>query len=432
MDFEQAKTYLKQILQIDSVEGEPLPGMPFGKGVYQALTTSLAILEKEGFRVKNGDGFYGYGEIGEGELFGILCHLDVVPVGKGWTYPPFGATETDGKIYARGALDDKSPFIACVYALSRLIRNGYRPTKRIRIIVGCDEESGWKCMDAYKNNEEMPATGISPDADFPVINCEKGIVYHSIGYPKPDFLEYIRSGERANMVPDSAEAKLRWSEQIQSVLSAYDSDYERQGDFVLVRTKGVSAHGSHPEDGDNALLKLLRILSPLSETFEEVYHAFSRSDGKNIGLDIEDEQSGKLSLNLGIARTDEEEIMFELDVRHPVTYKKEFVTEQLRTNLTGKVEETFFHLPLYVSKDHPLVKNLMDAYNLVMGENASPVAIGGGTYARVLPCGVAFGPCFPGGNCGIHCADEYVDLKEFEKETEIYYEAFKRLCFEKS
>lgn len=429
MDLQKAKTYLKTLLRIDSVEGTPEPGKPFGEGVYSCLQTALSILSDEGFRVKNDDGYYGYGEIGEGELFGILTHLDVVPVGKGWTHPPFGAVEENGRIYARGALDDKSPFIACLYAVRRLLDEGRKPKMRIRFIVGCDEESGWKCMDAYCQKEEMPSLGISPDGDFPVINCEKGIVYHDIGYPKPSFLLHLRAGERANMVPDEAEAKVVYDERLFSVVLPDGCALQRDGDVCFIRAKGVAAHGSHPEEGDNALLKVLQVLSVYGGWMKETYEAFRYYDGRGVGLAVRDEKSGALTLNLGVAQTTEDAVVFSLDVRHPVSYEKAFVTKTLQDRLTGRVTETFFHLPLFVPESHPLVQGLLRAYNKVMGENARPISIGGGTYARVLPCGVAFGPCFPNSPAGIHCADEYVDLKEFETAAEIYYEALKELCF---
>ena len=431
MNFDTAKKYLKDLLKIKSVETESLPGAPFGEGVKKCLDYALSILKQEGFTVKNGDGFYGYGEIGEGELFGILCHLDVVPEGKGWTYPPFGAVEADNKIYARGALDDKSPFIAVLLAIKTLVQNGYKPDKRIRIILGCDEESGWKCMDKYRENEEMPVCGFSPDGDFPVINCEKGIVYHSISYPKPDFLNYIKSGERANMVPDYAEARIILTEEIKDKLKNIDESVsiETDGKSATITAVGKAAHGSHPEEGENALLKLLKVLAIVSEPFKEIYNAFSDNNGNGVGLNMQDEESGKLTLNLGTAKSDEDNVIFELDVRHPISVKKEKITEILKCNLGGHIEETFYHLPLYVDKNHPLVSELLSAYNKVMKTDAKPISIGGGTYARVLPLGVAFGPCFPNSKAGIHCADEYVDLDEFDDSVKIYYEALKKLCF---
>lgn len=429
MNYNEAKESLIEVLKYDSVQGEPEPGKPFGKGVYDCLCYSLELMKSMGFRVKNVDGYCGWGEIGEGELFGVLCHLDVVPVGKGWTFPPFGAEEHNGKIYARGALDDKSPFIATLYAIKALLDEGRLPKKRIRIILGCNEESGWGCMDRYVKTEEMPVMGFSPDADFPVIYCEKGIVYHSIRYPKPLGLEFITAGERANMVPDEAVCKVLFDKELFEKAKLCLAETEVCGEYLTIKTHGVSAHGSTPENGENALIKLLDILRIKYPVFDELYKAFAANDGSGIGLNISDEPSGKLTLNLGTANTNANELVFELDVRHPVTYDKEFVTEKLKKNLTGKAEQTFFHLPLYVEKDHVLVKSLLAAYNKVMGTNAEPISIGGGTYARVLPCGVAFGPVFPGSGANIHCPDEYVDVAEFYKSMEIYYEAIKTLCF---
>lgn len=432
MDFDTAKKYLIDLLKIKSVETESSLGAPFGKGVRECLDYALTILEGEGFSVKNGDGFYGYGEVGEGELFGILCHLDVVPEGKGWSYPPFGAVEENNKIYARGALDDKSPFIAVLLAIKRLLQQGYTPKKRIRIILGCDEESGWKCMDAYMENEEMPVCGFSPDGDFPVINCEKGIVYHSISYPKPVFLDYVKSGERANMVPDYAEARLLLSDEIKGKIKDADESVtiKTDGESVIISAIGKAAHGSHPEEGENALLKLLKVLAVIYQPFKEIYNAFFDSDGSGIGLDLKDEKSGKLTLNLGTAKTEGDSVVFELDIRHPISVTKEKITEILKDNLDGRIEETFYHLPLYVDKDHLLIRELLSAYNKVMKTHAEPICIGGGTYARVLPLGVAFGPCFPNSKAGIHCADEYVDLDEFKNSVKIYEEALKKLCFD--
>ncbi len=406
---ESEKTRLKEILRIDSVQAPAENGKPFGPGAHDCLIYALDMMKKSGLTVKNVDGYCGWGEVGSGDLFGILCHLDVVPVGKGWHYPPFGATEEDGRIYARGALDDKGPFMAAFFALERLLSEGLSPKKRIRFILGCNEESGWACMDRYKTTEEMPSLGFSPDADFPVINCEKGIVYHSITYPLPEGLISIQAGERANMVPDEATAVL--------------------SDGTVLTEKGVSAHGSTPQKGDNALLKLLKKLVNKFDFAKEAYDAFSDPTGKNIGLDLTDEISGDLTHNLGTARTENGKVVFELDVRHPVTYRKEQITAILTEKLTGAVKETFFHLPLYVPEDHPLVRALLKAYNEVTGQNAKPIVIGGGTYARVLPCGVAFGPCFPESSAGIHCPDEYLDVSDFEKTIDIYYRAIKSLCF---
>lgn len=407
---EEAKEFMKKLIRIDSVERPADGDKPFGKGVADALDLALNEMKKAGFAIKNGNYFYGYGEVGAGDLFGVLCHLDVVPVDKNWSVDPFGAVEKDNKVFGRGALDDKGPYAAALFAAVQLLREGKTPKKKLRFIVGCDEESGWRCMDEYKRTEELPAVGISPDGDFPVINCEKGIVYHVITIPKPKNIREFVSGSRANMVPDYARVEYT--------------------DGRVVEKKGKSAHGSHPENGDNALLKLLSELSDENEDFGKLANAFSAWNGEKVGVKFSDEQSGGLTLNLGCARTEGEEIVFELDIRHPVTVDKDLVTATLQKNLPGiRIEQEFFHLPLYVDKENALIKNLLSAYDEIVGGKAEPIAIGGGTYARVLPLGVAFGPCFPGGNGGMHCPDEYMDLDDFARMMDIYYLALKNLCF---
>lgn len=426
---DQAKEFLKELIKFDSVEKPAAEGAPFGKGVDDCLRFALLTMRQKGFKTKYGEGFYGYGEVGEGELFGVLTHLDVVPVSGVWKHGAFAAEEADGRIYGRGALDDKGPFAAAFFAAVRLLEEGYKPKLRLRFILGCDEESGWKCMEKYLENEEMPAKGFSPDGDFPVINCEKGIVYHTVRFPLPEGVESLSGGGRANMVPDFAKAVLVKSGRILAALEKNNIPYELEGKRIVVTAYGKSAHGSHPDQGENALIKLLGRLSSISEDFRLMFEAFSSYDGSGIGLVLFDDKSGGLTLNLGCVRCENKECVFELDIRHPVSYGKDEITARLQNALPFTVTQGFYHLPLYVAEDNPLVQTLLNSYNEVTGENASPIAIGGGTYARVLPLGVAFGPCFPAGNNGMHCVDEYIDLSDFAKMSEIYYRALKALCF---
>src|SRR5690606_19096506 len=147
-------------------------------------------------------------EVGKGEeILGILCHLDVVPAGDGWKYPPFSVTIEDGKIYARGALDDKGPTLAAYYALKLLVDMGVDFKKKVRIILGTDEESGWRGLQYYLTKEKMPDLGFAPDANFPLIFGEKGIMNGMFtGRCEDNGLYQLNFGERTNVVPDKAEA----------------------------------------------------------------------------------------------------------------------------------------------------------------------------------------------------------------------------------
>ncbi len=404
-----ALDFLTKLIKIPSVEGEPEPNMPFGKNVNDALVLALDQLEKLGYKTANMDGYCGYGTIGEGEKFDILMHLDVVPEGKGWLHDPYGGEFVDGKIYGRGALDDKGPVASVLYAIDRLITEGRTPKKQIRIILGCNEETGWRCMDHFMETEEFAPMGISPDGDFPVINCEKGIAHYVVTFPLPKTVANIVGGDRVNMVPDYAEITF--------------------ADGKTMSAKGKSAHGSQPQLGENAILK---ILSALKDSAPELYNfgqKLSSPFGQNIGLNMMDAESGNLTINLGTVKTDGDNVLFELDVRYPATQKVDTVTDILRQNCGGEIEIVYSHKPLYLAPDNELVKTLLNAYNKVTGENSKPIAIGGGTYARCLKLGCAFGPVFPDDEDCIHQPNEYIRLDSFVKMSDIYYEAFKNLLF---
>lgn len=164
--------------------------------------------EKEGFVTKNIDNMAGHIEMGSGEeLLGILCHVDVVPEGTGWTYPPFEGVVANDRIYGRGAIDDKGPTIAAWMAMKLVKESGIELSKRVRLIIGSDEESGFRCVTRYFEKEEMPDLGFAPDADFPIINAEKGIanlIFSQTGSSETETIQFFQAGKRTNMVPDEA------------------------------------------------------------------------------------------------------------------------------------------------------------------------------------------------------------------------------------
>lgn len=408
---------LRGLLKIPSVQGEPLEGKPFGKYPAAALKYMLDLGVKLGFKVKDVDGYAGHIEWGEGEdVFGVLCHLDVVPAGDDWTYPPFSATIDNGRIYARGAQDNKAPAISALYAAKRLMDEGFVPKQRFRLILGLNEESGWKCIDYYFKKEQMPEQGFSPDADFPVINCEKGVLHLAVSFPlvNPDTIEELSGGHRVNMVPDRAHYKLKTG--------------------ILKRFEGVSAHGSTPHKGQNAVWELLSDLKQkVSEpAISQMYELFCQTGGLGkMGLDIADDVSGPLTLNLGtIFKKDDGTVVCGVDIRYPVTFNQDDILNKMRQALMpgAVVNVENYHLPLYVKADDPLVQSLLKAYREVTGDSEGDcISIGGATYSRALKKGVAFGPVFPGEESRIHTSDESIELDKFFKMTEIYYKALKEL-----
>lgn len=419
---------LQDLIAIDTVQSAPSEGAPFGIGNRKALDYTLDLLNKNGFLTRDVRGYCGWGEIGEGELFGILFHLDVVPISGVWKHDAFSATIDNGELFGRGTLDDKGPGICCIYATLKLLEEGFVPKRRIRFIFGCNEESGWKCMEEYQKTEEMPKLGFSPDADFPVINCEKGVVYHSFSCPLPNGVISLNAGVRPNMVPDYARAVITRDIRAKLTSDELTINELKDGNYEVI-AHGISAHGSTPSEGKNALVILLKELSFTSQDFINIVNAFGDNTGANISLNLTDDKSGALTLNLGVANSDMSVIKFELDIRHPITYSKDDVTAILNEKLDYTFTQGSYHLPLYVSPDNELVTNLLSAYREVTGDNTPPITIGGGTYARMLPLGVAFGPIFPWQTSTIHQPNERVSLKDFELMFKVYYEAIKRLCF---
>lgn len=417
----------QKLIAFNSIQTEPLENMPFGKANYDCLETCLDVCKNLGFTVKNLDGYAGYAEIGEGESFGILAHLDVVPSGDGWSVDPFSGEIIDGVLYGRGVLDDKGPIVCCIYAIKKLIDEGKMPNKKIRIIFGCNEESGWECIKHYNKVEKMPEIGFSPDADFPVIYLEKGIAHYKVSMPLD--VVNIRGGLRVNMVPDSASLTIKYSEEYENYLKAQNAVYTTRNGLLTIETVGKSAHGSTPEQGENAVIKLFELSNIPS--LISLAEKFKKTDGTNLNMALYDKESKNLSVNLGAVSYENGVIEMLVDIRYPASQKESVVTSLLQENLSGCTVELYSdQAPIHVDKNSILVKTLLSAYNKVTGENAEPIAIGGGTYARALKQGVAFGPIFPGQESTIHQKDERVKIDDLLKMSKIYYEAIKNLCFD--
>ena len=402
-----------RILQMDTVKAEPAPEAPFGQGVADCLAAVLARCGELGFKTHNEHGYYGYAELGEGDpLLGILVHLDVVPPGQDWTDPPFSAVIRDGKIYARGAVDDKSPAMCAVYAAKAAEQAGF--AGRVRIIFGCDEESGWGCMNAYMAREEIPAMAFSPDADYPLINTEKTILHVALSrtYDEPCPVR-LKAGERANVVPDRAELT---------------DESGRTRVFA-----GVGAHASTPEKGANALWAPLAALSdestPWGQDCARIFRTLAdQSYGQGLDLFISDEVSGHLTVNLGILELNESGIRFVLDLRIPVTADPEEIKKAIAAHYPGfALEVLSLQMGHHVPADSPLVQTLLQVYRDLTGLPGEAMAIGGGTYARAFPNAVAFGPTLPGTPELAHQKDENIPVDELLLNARIFAHAITKL-----
>ncbi|MDD1748977.1 MAG: dipeptidase PepV [Methanothrix sp.] len=434
------------LVMIKSVNGQPKPDAPFGEGPAQALDKALEIAGNLGFNTTNLDGYIGYAEYGQGtDYVGVLAHVDVVPEGEGWKYPPYGAEIHDGRMYGRGTIDDKGPAIAALYALKAVRDSDLPITKRVRIIFGSDEETGVADVEHYLERETPPVSGFTPDANFPAIYAEKGILTFDLAKdlaigPSGMKIASIQGGTAYNIVPDKAAAEIYTSDPDQIVTACrdfanetgYNLTAEVTNGMVSVRSVGQAAHGSVPYKGKNAVMQLLAFLGTLDLSGSDIGDAIDfldakvdmETDGKSFGLAMEDEPSGNLTLNVGMVNATERRIVLALNIRYPVTYSFEDVMGRFNQTIEGtgfKVENMQQNLkPLYYPKDSPLIKTLTEVYAKETGRNDSPIAIGGGTYAKDMPNIVASGPMMPEEEEVEHQPNEYIAIDHLVNITKIY------------
>ncbi len=421
-----------EILKFDSSLQPTEEGYPFGKGAGDCLAYFLSLADSFGFQTKNYDNYVGEVTFGQGKPFAILAHLDVVPAGNGWKYPPFGGVINDDlsdggvvgkKIWGRGAMDDKTPAIVCLYALKALKDAGVTPNREFKLIVGCNEEAGWKCIEHYNQVATMPEEGFTPDADFPVIYAEKGILHITAKFPIEDSPVYsLTAGERVNMVCDHAQALLTrkgagklvyFENPVAGTRLSYDNTTN------TLHAYGKSAHGSAPQKGANALQAMLYFLSTFHEGYQKAY-SYLFEDGARVAS-LQDE-TGALTWSPDVADFKNGVLSVKVDIRFPATLPLSSVTDLL-DNAGVEYEIDNYQAPLYNDPNGELITTLTGVYNEVTGENAKPIAIGGGTYARALKCGCAFGPEMKDEEATIHQANEYVTFERIALMSEVYYKA---------
>lgn len=418
---------LRELIACDSVLSDD--ALPFGSGVNRALDTVLEIAKSWGFKTYCAeDRTYGYAEIGSGDrMMGILGHIDVVSVGdvNAWTYPPFELTEVDGMLYGRGVQDDKGPMLATLFALKLLLDNGATLKHRVRFIFGTDEENLWRCIERYKQEQELPDFGITPDADFPLVQVEKGTVQYVITSHGRN-LTHLEGGVSMNAVPNFA--KTHYNEKLVEALKASNRNFEVDGEWVNV--KGVAAHASTPEKGKNAIVHLAKALNESGDA-SRIVQFICDLYTLPIFDRFYDRVSGYLSFNVGIVKTEADQQYATLDIRFPVSFEK-FEVKRLVEAYANKynlVVEEHSSLPsLYVSEKSEFFAALLGSYQDVTGDKETkPLKIGGATYARSMPNIVAYGPLLPGSKMTAHQVDESISVSELKTAIEIYVEAFTRL-----
>ena len=460
---------LQELIAFRSVNDDEVNDMPFGKGVHDVFMYMLGRAKADGFDTENIENYGGHIEFGgyildeEGEIIGtseevlgILGHLDVVSEGNDWDFPPFGGEVSDGKVYGRGAIDNKGPIVASYFAMLALKQAGFVPEKKVRLILGLDEETQWVGMQKYLQKVKPPTIGFAPDAEFPVIHGEKGIFVFELArklnkdITKGLEIRSFKGGSAANMVADFARVVVRDEkpenyEKIKNEAAQYRNETQYKvnvkgvGKSLEITAKGISSHGARPESGLNAISIMMEFLGRLHFANEDVNdfiafyneHIGFELDGKSLGCSLTDEVSGGVVLNTGLIEMDGEAGILTINIRYPVTMTEDDVYNAMMPIINKYnfgIVKGKNHKPIYFPKDAGMIKTLMDIYRKHTGDSESePIVIGGGTYARAADNLVAFGALFPGQEDVAHKKNEYIEIDKMVLMAKIYAEAIYEL-----
>ncbi len=434
---------LRRWIRIPSVRGGAAENAPFGQEIRRMLDTAMEDIRRLGMNPRDIDGYCCDAEIGSGEeTIAVLAHLDVVPEGDGWQDEPYAAVVRDGRLFGRGTSDDKGPGVAALFAMKALLDAEVPMRKKIRLILGCDEECGMEDLAHYEKVVGLPDSGFSPDASFPMINTEKGITAMTLNAGMEDSrLISIESGTRSNVVPGLAVALVE-GDYREAAAEAFECENEaceietslEEGN-TCIRITGIPAHASTPDKGVNAAKLLLMVLSKLGiggAAVKALYEMTgSENEGRGLGIAGSDEVSGKLTINLGLLSVREGVLSVTYDCRYPVMFNGQTVRSMVAQVLRDYgfvMEPGRDSVPHHVPEKSGLVRQMMDVYNDIMGTEDHPYAIGGGTYARHLKEGVAFGMLFPEEPGLEHQPNESIDIANFYKAARIYAYAMAALC----
>ena len=445
---------LGKVIAINSVRTESKDGAPYGEESRAVLTVAQKMLEERGFNVSVFEDMMITAEYGPTPpIMGILAHLDIVATGDGWDTDPLKLTEKDGMLYGRGVADNKGPSVASMYALY-CARELFPEFKRgVQVILGSGEETGFDDVTQYLKKNTMPPNVFTPDAEYPVVNVEKGRFMPVFGakWDKETDLPRIISlvgGKTPNVVPNHAEAVVEgfsaaeveafcneYSEKTGVTISAAECDGK-----LTITAEGKAAHASRPHLGNNAQTALIGMLAAMpfakSKGFEYLCilnRLFPHGDnhGAAIGIEMSDEKTGKITVNFGVVRFSELEFSGNFDSRTPSCADDVDLVGMTKKALEREGIEVTYHDITgchHTPEETPFVQKLLNLYEEYTGKEGYCSSMGGLTYVHDIPGGVAFGVAMPGDDNRAHGLNEYISKDQLITSAKMFAQAIIDMC----
>lgn len=432
--YSEALNSLVEFLKINSVydENTASENNPYGIGVSNALNYLKDLALSKGFDATTYDNRVTEICFGEkGNDIGIFAHCDVVPASGVWDSDPFNPEIRDNKLYARGTSDDKGPLIAAFYALVLLKENNLIDNYKVRLVSGGDEERGSSCLSYYFDTLKKKDVdfGFTPDADFPLIYGEKGIVNYSLK-GKIDLKDVIsiEAGVASNCVIDRAVVEISNNSKFVEYLKNKKVNFSLEGEKIVFN--GKSAHGSTPELGLNSGIIMLECLGDFynNETLKTLAYQYKDYNGKNLNQYYISDNMGETTYNVGIINYKDGIYEQIVNFRYPEIVDVNKTLKEIEQISPLKVYTERASHYLYFDPNCQLVKTLLNVYQKETNDYVSkPMTIGGGTYAKEAKNTIAFGSHFPGREDNIHSPNEKIDLEDFYNSISIYAHAIYEL-----
>jgi len=323
----------------------------------------------------------------------------------------------------------------------------------VRIILGSGEETGFDDVKQYLKKNTPPPNVFTPDAEYPVVNIEKGRFMPVFGakWEKDTALPRIKEiigGKTPNVVPNHSQAVIEGfsKEDTEKFCREYSDktgvalSVVSDGDILTITAEGTAAHASMPERGNNAQTALIEMLAAMpfakSKGFEylcALNRLFPHGDyrGKAVGIDMSDEKTGRITVNFGVIRFSELEFSGNFDSRTPSCADDVDLLEMTRAALRREGMEITYHdiTGCHITPEEtPFVQSLMSVYEEYTGQPGKCISMGGLTYVHDIPGGVAFGCVMPGDDNRAHGANEYISLEQFVLSAKMFTQVIIDMC----